>query len=132
MRGNSATAEVDQCEAGFFVAFSPEMPGRLSQNQLQGGPDGCGQNMTAMRASVRLAYDHVSVNLRSTVFERDVANQRKNFHLFANGDFLIFLFLPVKIAERNLVKGADGGKMAAAKLFLFGQRQKSANKLIAF
>ena len=62
-----------------------------------------------MGGSIRASYYHVGMHLRLSVPEGDVANERKQFHLFVENAGGIVLFrLSVKPTQLRVGKSADG------------------------
>jgi hypothetical protein len=55
------------------------------------------------------SHYHVRIHLRLSVFEGDVANQRKQFHLFVeNAGWIVIFRFPVEPTQLRVRKRADG------------------------
>jgi len=54
----------------------------LGQNQFACRTDASLKKVPTVSGSIRASYYHVGMHLRLSVPEGDVANQRKQFHLF--------------------------------------------------
>ena len=62
-----------------------------------------------MSGPVRASYYHVTMHLRLSVSEGDVANERKEFHLFVeNAGWIVLFRLPVQPTQLRVGKSADG------------------------
>jgi|SRR5580692_5626154 hypothetical protein len=63
------------------------------------------------RGTVGAFHYHVRVHLRHSVFEGDVANERKQFHLFVeNAGWIVLFRCQVEPAQLRIRKRADGFK----------------------
>ena len=64
-----------------------------------------------MGGTVGASHYSVRVHLRHSVLERDVANERKQFHLFVeNAGWVVLFRCQVEPAQLRVRKGADGFK----------------------
>src|SRR4030095_15209457 len=88
--------------------------------------------MTAVSGAVSLADHDVSVDLRTPVFEGDIANERENFDLLFYRNLFVFFCVPIEIAEHDVAKCTDGCKMTGAKVVLLGKGSQLSNELISF
>ena len=62
-----------------------------------------------MGGPVKAPDYHVRMHLRLSVPEGDVANERKQFHLFVeNAGWIVLLRLPVEPTQLRVGKSADG------------------------
>ena len=62
-----------------------------------------------MGGPVGASYYHVRMHLRLSVPEGDVANKRKQFHLFVeNAGWIVLFRLPVEPTQLRVGKSADG------------------------
>ena len=62
-----------------------------------------------MGGPVRASHYYVRVHLRLSVPEGDVADQRKQFHLFVeNAGWIVLFRLPVEPTQLRVRKSADG------------------------
>ena len=71
------------------------------------------------------------VDLGFAAVERDVADQRKHFHLLVHRDTFVVLLFPVEIAEYDALEGADGGEAAGIEILLPRKTRESRRDLIA-
>src|SRR6202451_931509 len=80
----------------------------LGQNQFACRAHASLKQVPTVRAPVSTSHHHVRMHLRLSVPERDVANQRKQLHLFGEHAGWIVLFrLPVEPAQLRVRKSAD-------------------------
>src|ERR1700733_460352 len=91
----------------------------LRENQLACGTNRGTQQMAAMSGAVSPPDHQVRMNLRLAVFERDVANERKQLHLFVElHRGFIFLGVPVEPAQLYLAQCADRLETASGQVIL--------------
>src|SRR5438093_1938552 len=90
------------------------------------------QQVAAQRRAVRLAEDHVRMNLGLPALSlRNVADQRNDLDLLADGNPLVVLLRPVEVAERHVLEGADGSEVTATELMVAGERLEVTHDLVA-
>jgi hypothetical protein len=78
--------------------------------------------MASVCCSIGAANNNMRVNLRLVVFQRDVANQGKQFYLLLECHCrFVFLRLPVKPTELDGRKRSDFLKAASRELLLGGK-----------
>jgi hypothetical protein len=81
--------------------------GRFGDDHLERRADVRLEQMPPVRGAVRFADDHVRVQLRLAVVQRDVADQGEHLDLLLDRDARIVLLLPVEVAEHAVPKGAE-------------------------
>src|SRR5579875_1478621 len=84
-----SNSDANQREAALRIDLLPQVCRRLPQDDLQGGTDVGLQQVAAARRAVGTTDDHVRVDLRLAVLERDVADQREHLDLFPHRDLLV-------------------------------------------
>src|SRR5271170_7073687 len=83
-------------------------------------------------APVRASYNHVRMHLRLSVPEGDVANERKQFHLFVeNAGWIVLLRLPVKPTQLRVRKGANSLEPASPQTLFPRELLQPACDLVA-
>ncbi len=81
----------------------------LGQNQFAGWRHASLEEMATVGDTVGPSHYHVRIHLRLSVFEGDVANQRKQFHLFVeNAGWIVLFRFPVEPTQLRVRKHADG------------------------
>jgi len=90
------------------------------------------KDMTAVSRAVSLADDDVSVDLRTPIFEGDIADERENFHLLFYRNRLVVSCVAIKIAEHDVAKCTDSRKVTGAKPILVRKGSQLTNELISF
>ena len=91
-------------QSALFIMVFSQMRGRLDQNDFKCRPHMSVQEVAASGRAVGSADHHVHVDLRFTVLERHIANERKDLDLFTHRDFLVLLRFPVEVAECHLAE----------------------------
>jgi hypothetical protein len=85
-------------------------------NQFAGGTHASLKQMTTVRDTVGAPHHHVRVDLRLSVLEGDVANERKQVQLLNENAGWIALFrFPVEPTQLRVRKRADGFKLLPSK-----------------
>src|ERR1044072_2745972 len=120
---------INQREPGFRIVFTAQMLGRFGENDFQRWPDVCLKDMAAVRTAVGFSDHHVSVDLRSSIGERDVADKRERFPLLAKGYFFVIFFVPIEVAQRYFAKCADRSKVTSAQLVFLGPGREPCDEL---
>src|SRR5271170_5089684 len=83
-------------------------------------------------APVRASYYHVRMHLRLSVPEGDVADERKQFHLFVeNAGWVIIFCLPVEPTQLRVRKSADGREAASRQTLCPREVLQHARDLVA-
>jgi len=81
---------------------------------------------------VRASYYHVCMHLRLSVPEGDVANERKQFHLFVeNAGWIVLFRLPVEPTQLRVRKSADGLEAASRQSLCPRELLQHAHDLVA-
>ena len=81
----------------------------LGQNQFARRTYAGLKEVPTLGGAVRAPYYHVRMHLRLSVPEGDVANKRKQFHLFVeNAGWVVLFRLPVEPTQLRVRKSADG------------------------
>ena len=85
-----------------------------------------------MGGSVGASYYHVRMHLRLSVFEGDVANERKQFHLFVeNAGWIVLFRRQVEPAQLRIRKRADGFKATSPQTLVPGELLQHTYDLVA-
>ncbi len=109
-----------------------QVPGRLDEDHLQCRPDHRFDQVAAVRRPVRLADDHMGVQLRLALLVPGyVADQGKDLHLLAKRDAPVVLLLPVEVAEHDFAERPDRGEMATGQPILPRKRLQGLDDLVA-
>ena len=104
----SIALQANQGQASFGIVFLVQMLGGLDEHDLERRPDVGLKQMPSPGRPIRPAKHHMGMQFWLSVLKRDVTHQRENLDLLADGDFAIFLRLPVEVAERRFLKRTDG------------------------
>jgi hypothetical protein len=81
----------------------------LGQNQLACWTHASLKEVPTVGGPVGASYHHVHMHLRLSVPEGDVANERKQFHLFVeNAGWIVLFRLLVEPTQLRVRKSADG------------------------
>ena len=81
----------------------------LGQNQFAFRTHASLKEVPTVGGPVRASYYQVRMHLRLSVREGDVANKRKQFHLFVeNAGWIVLFRLPVELTQLRVRKSADG------------------------
>src|SRR5580692_7510431 len=90
-------SDLNQRYPRFGVEFLLKATRALSKNQFAGRTHPSLKQMTSVGRTVATSHHHVRVHLRLSVLESDVANQRKQFHLFVeDAGWIVFFRFPVE------------------------------------
>ena len=102
----------------------------FGQNQFACRTHASLKKVPTVGGPVGASYYHVRMHLRLSVPEGDVANKRKQFHLFVeNAGWIVLFRLPVEPTQLRVRKGADGFEATSRQtLFLLLQH---ASDLVA-
>ena len=79
------------------------MLGGLDEHDLERRPDVGLKQMSSPGGPIRPTKHHMGMQFWLSVLKRDVTHQRENLDLLADGDFAVFLRLPVEVAERRFL-----------------------------
>src|ERR1044072_3196924 len=90
---------IDQREPGFRIVFTAQMFWRFGENDFQRWPDVCLKDMAAVRTAVGFSDHHVSVDMRSSIGERNVADKRERLHLLPKGAFFLSFFVSIEVDQ---------------------------------
>ena len=107
------------------------MLGGLDEHDLERRPDVGLKQMSSPGGPIRPTKHHMGMQFWLSVLKRDVTHQRENLDLLADGDFAVFLRLPVEVAERRFLKRADRRESCAAQVVLAGEFLQAGHGLVA-
>ena len=93
------------------------MLGGLDEHDLERRPDVGLKQMPSPGRPIRPAKHHMGMQFWLSILKRDVTHQRENLDLLADGDFAVFLRLPVEVAECRFLKRTDRRESCAARWF---------------
>jgi len=61
----------------------------------------------------------------------NVADQRRNFDLFADRNFLVLLLLPIEIAQNRVAQRTDSGEGSGVNILALDDRQERTSSPVA-
>src|SRR5881394_2455097 len=87
--------------------------------------------MPAPSRTIGLADHNMGVNFWLAGIRSDIANQREDLDLFADGDSFVILLFNIEVADCEIAERADGGEPAATELLLAGELLEVLHDFIA-
>ena len=130
--GANQSLESDERKSAFRIDLLLQVHGAFRENQFAGGADVSFDQVAALRGAVLTADDHVRVDLRFVIFDRNVADEREKLDLFVQvaGDFVLFGF-PIEPAKFCSRKRADGLETAPREILLLGEAFQARGEFFA-
>src|SRR5271167_773758 len=125
-------SDLDQRYSRFRIEFLLKMNRTLGQNQFASWTHASLKQVTTVGGTVEPSHYHVRVHLRLSVLEGDVADERKQFHLFVeNAGWIILFRLPVEPTQLRVRKRADGFKATSPQTLVLRELLQHACDLVA-
>src|SRR5689334_2017834 len=87
--------------------------------------------MPSMGRPIRFTDDHVCVNIRHFVLERNITGERQDFDLLVDWNLFIFLSFRLEETKNNIIERADRGEMARQHMLLCRKLLKVRDDFIA-
>src|SRR5271167_2390349 len=104
----------------------------LGQNQFARRTHASLKKVPTAPGSIRASYYHVGMHLRLSVLEGDIANERKQFHLFGeNAGWIVLFRLPVEPTQLRVRKSADGFEATSRQTLCPRELLQRARDLVA-
>src|ERR1017187_167119 len=104
----------------------------LGQNQFACRTHASLKEVPTVGSPVRSSYYHVRMHLRLSVPEGDVANKRKQFHLFVeNAGWIVLFCLPIEPTQLRVRESADGLEAASRQTLCPRELLQHARDLVA-
>jgi hypothetical protein len=70
------------------------------------------------------------MHLGLALVERNIAHERQDFDLLAEGDALVLLPFPVEIAHHDVAEGAEGREVAAIEMLAPSEVEEPCDDLV--
>src|SRR5580700_403662 len=87
--------------------------------------------MTALRCSVWTSHQHVSMDYRLSLIERDVAAHPHHFVLTIDGNLLVHFALGIEPAQRCSIQCSNSGEVRTRNMILLSKLQESGKSLVS-
>src|SRR5215831_945171 len=108
---SSCCIEIDQRKARVSIELPIQELRRFDEYQFKSGKDMSFQEVPAMSRAIRFTHDDVRVNFGNITFNRDIAGQRKHFHLLPHRNSLVILFRRIEEADNDVAERSNRGEM---------------------
>src|SRR5882672_1441705 len=87
--------------------------------------------MPAAHLAITKSHRAMRVDLRRTVYQGEVANERDQLHLLQDGDVAVGFLRPIEPTEPRPLQGADGGEIARREFFAPGKFRYAGKDFVA-
>src|SRR5919106_5383620 len=87
--------------------------------------------MTAMRRAIGLADHHMGMQTWLTVLQGDISHEGEHFHLLIDGNFLVFLLLPIEEPKGDFTQSANRREVAGGETEIFRKTRYIRHDLLA-
>ena len=101
-------------------------------HDFEGRPDMRFQQVPTVCQAIRLANDHMSMELRLPVSERYISDEGKDLDLFMQRNPFVVLPLAFEVSENHVAKRTHRGEVGSGYLPLLGKLLETGDDFITF